>query len=164
MPLSDATKRRMDRRGFAALVTGWVAVISGLAGTAYASVRTLFPNVLFEPSRRLKIGKPADFNDPSVTFLDAPRLFIIRENNEMRSLSAICTHLGCTVNEAAGGQGFRCPCHGSAFDMYGNVTGGPAPAPLPSFALTRAPDGQIVVDMDRRVNPHARLELRETET
>ena len=160
MPLSDRTTEGMDRRQFGALATGWLAIVGGLAGTAFASVRTLFPNVLYEPSRRLKVGPPADYNDPSVTFLEAPRLFIIRENHTLRAISAVCTHLGCTVNEAGGTGGFLCPCHGSAFDALGEVTGGPAPAPLASYAVSLAPDGQILVDMDRRVSPHARLDLK----
>lgn len=160
MSLSDQEKPVMGRRGFGALITGWLAIAGGLAGTAYASVRTLFPNVLYEPSRRLKVGHPEDFNEPSVTFLEQPRLFILRENNTLRAVSAVCTHLGCTVNQDAATGGLLCPCHGSAFDALGQVRDGPAPAPLPSFALTLAPDGQVLVDMTQRVSPHTRLDLK----
>jgi Rieske Fe-S protein len=44
------------------------------------------------------------------------------------AFSASCTHSCCTVSFT--GTGFSCPCHHSAFDLQGSVTGGPAPAPL----------------------------------
>ncbi|MDT4911385.1 MAG: hypothetical protein QOC66_513 [Pseudonocardiales bacterium] len=49
--------------------------------------------------------------------------------------SAICTHMGCTVN--ADGDKLNCPCHGSQYDaLTGKVLRGPAPAPLPSIPVT----------------------------
>jgi menaquinol-cytochrome c reductase iron-sulfur subunit len=41
-----------------------------------------------------------------------------------------CTHLGCLYAWNPGLQRFHCPCHGSVFDIDGNVIGGPAPRPL----------------------------------
>ena len=63
-----------------------------------------------------------------------------------RAISATCTHLGCSVRPD--GRGFRCPCHGSRYDAEGNNTGGPAPRPLPRFAVTRD-DGVLIVHLDR---------------
>ncbi len=42
------------------------------------------------------------------------------------AISAVCTHLGCTVDWDAGAQMFVCPCHGSRYDPAGHVTKGPA--------------------------------------
>jgi len=49
--------------------------------------------------------------------------------NEVRVLSAICTHQGCLVDTVANGT-ISCPCHGSAFSLTGEVTSGPATRPL----------------------------------
>jgi Rieske Fe-S protein len=50
------------------------------------------------------------------------------------AFSAICTHMGCTVN--AGGNQFHCPCHGSVYDAFtGAVVHGPAPAPLTAIPV-----------------------------
>jgi Rieske Fe-S protein len=56
--------------------------------------------------------------------------------------SAICTHLGCTVQ--ADGNKLNCPCHGSQYDaLTGKVLRGPAPDPLPSIPVT-VTDGNVV--------------------
>jgi cytochrome b6-f complex iron-sulfur subunit len=48
--------------------------------------------------------------------------------------SAICTHMGCTVN--AGGPQFHCPCHGSVYDAFtGQVVQGPAPTALTAIPV-----------------------------
>jgi len=50
---------------------------------------------------------------------------------EFEAFSAVCTHMGCTVGEVAGGT-INCPCHGSKYSIVdAHVVHGPAPAPLP---------------------------------
>jgi Rieske Fe-S protein len=56
--------------------------------------------------------------------------------------SAICTHLGCTVQPA--GKTLNCPCHGSIYDaLTGAVIQGPAPKPLPKVDV-RVSNGDVV--------------------
>ncbi|MGI8869397.1 MAG: ubiquinol-cytochrome c reductase iron-sulfur subunit [Mycobacteriales bacterium] len=56
--------------------------------------------------------------------------------------SAICTHMGCTVNPA--GAKLICPCHGSQYNaLTGAVLHGPAPKALAKVNVKL--DGQEVV-------------------
>ncbi len=50
------------------------------------------------------------------------------------ALSSVCTHQGCIIsNYDAPSQQFICPCHGSRFSNSGQVTQGPAGAPLTQY-------------------------------
>jgi Rieske Fe-S protein len=51
---------------------------------------------------------------------------------EFKVFSAVCTHMGCIVNQIAEGR-IDCPCHGSEYSITdGAVLAGPAPKPLPA--------------------------------
>lgn len=53
-------------------------------------------------------------------------------NGALHVYSAICTHLGCTVEWNESEESFDCPCHGSRFSFAGKVVNGPANDNLPS--------------------------------
>jgi Rieske Fe-S protein len=53
----------------------------------------------------------------------------------VHGFSAICTHLGCTVDSVQNGT-IMCPCHGSRFNAdTGAVDRGPATRPLPAVPV-----------------------------
>ena len=57
-------------------------------------------------------------------------VFLDREGEGYRALSAVCQHLGCRVRWDAPRKQFRCPCHGGVYDRDGHVVSGPPPRPL----------------------------------
>jgi Rieske Fe-S protein len=57
-------------------------------------------------------------------------VFIDREGDGYRAMSATCSHLGCKVKWDEVTTQFLCPCHGGVYDREGRVVSGPPPAPL----------------------------------
>ena len=54
-------------------------------------------------------------------------------------VSAVCTHEGCIIRRLdSGSRAMVCPCHGSAFEIDGEVRNGPAGSPLDSYSFTRS--------------------------
>lgn len=165
--MNESTNRRelLVRLGIAA---GGV----GLCAQGAASLRSLVPNVSYDAPTTLKLGPPADFPD-GLKYLPDSRLFIFREGKTFHAISAVCTHLGCTVRAEAlqrpdvvdvGGRQtrlthrFMCPCHGSRYNGDGTNVSGPAPKPLAWYHLSVSPeDGQLVVDMAHEVDREFRL-------
>ena len=89
--------------------------------------------------------KTADIPVGGGKVFDATKIVVTQPKaGEFKAFSAICTHKGCTVAGVANGT-ISCPCHGSKYDAAtGQVTGGPAPAPLPPKTVT-VKDGSITV-------------------
>ena len=57
-------------------------------------------------------------------------VYVDREGDGYRALSATCTHLGCRVSWDDAKKQFLCPCHGGVYDREGRVVAGPPPTPL----------------------------------
>lgn len=151
---------------------GLGGMVAGLAGFSFQSIRSLIPNVLYEPPMRFKIGTPSALAD-GMTFLEDKRLYIFKEGKSFHAISGACTHLGCTVKYSKLQQPkqveidgeiksipfeFHCPCHGSKFYADGTNYAGPAPTPLHWFKLEVSPDdGQLMVNMSEEVEQNFRL-------
>jgi cytochrome b6-f complex iron-sulfur subunit len=113
----------------------------------------LGPRVRYEPPTTRSLG-PATRFPVGTTYVADAGVFVTRsDEGAFRALSAVCTHLGCTV--ARGADGFRCPCHGSTFDAEGRNRSGPAPRPLPWRPLRLAANGHLVVDLAGETGPEA---------
>jgi menaquinol-cytochrome c reductase iron-sulfur subunit len=153
---------------------GTGAGVVALAAQGAASLRSLVPNVSYDAPTTVKLGQPAEFPD-GLKYLPDERLFVFREGKTFHAISAVCTHLGCTVRAEALSRPqtqsvegvptrlthrFLCPCHGSKYAGDGTNEAGPAPRPLAWHPLSIAvDDGQLVVDLAREVGHDFRLTL-----
>jgi cytochrome b6-f complex iron-sulfur subunit len=143
----------VTRRRLLAFV-GWGSFAAFWGSIALATVRFLFPRILYEPSPQFQAGKPADYQvgEVSTRFKAAQRVWMIRNTDGLYALIAICTHLGCTPNWFASEERFKCPCHGSNFLRDGTNVAGPAPVPLYRAMIALELDGTILVDKGQREN------------
>lgn len=139
----------LSRREALGKITGAAFALAGL-GTAFTTVRFLRPNVLFEPPTRFSVGRAEEIPVGTLIILPEQRLYVGHTPDGYFAMSAICTHLGCMTRYLEGSGEIRCGCHGSRFDLGGQVTGGPAPEPLRRYHLSLSGD-ELVVDAARPV-------------
>jgi len=139
-----------------AWLTGGGLVGSGLL-SALSNFVFITPRATYGQPQRFGIGKPDDYPPGTRITLESRRICVVREGAKLAAVSTTCTHLGCIVGLSD--TGFACPCHGSRFDQDGNVTGGPAPKPLPWYKVTLAPNGELEVDKDIEVQSGSYLTL-----
>jgi cytochrome b6-f complex iron-sulfur subunit len=141
-------------------VVGWGSCAALWGSIVLATLRFLFPRILYEPSPRFQAGKPADYQvgEVSTRFKEAQRVWMIRNADGLYALIAIWTHLGCTPTWFATEERFQCPCHGSNCLMDGTNVAGPAPVPLYRVALTLDLAGTIEVDTSQQENQPGKRE------
>lgn len=139
---------RMSRRSFLALL-GTGACLLGLGGLATASaLGFLYPNAMKTPPSVFSIGRPEEIlSREGKVFYPKQKVFIETQSGKVRVQTAVCTHLGCTVNMVE--TGYSCPCHGSTYDRHGKNTGGPAPLPLVYFLVFKGASGDLMVDKSK---------------
>ena len=74
-----------------------------------------------------------------------PALLIHHKDDAWVALSAVCTHLGCTVQYEPENNRIHCACHGGVYDpKTGANVSGPPPKPLAQF-LAEVSDGKVTV-------------------
>jgi len=85
----------------------------------------------------LPVGEPRSL-DYRVTEIDGwmvskavKAIWALRQpDNKVIVYSPICPHLGCGFRWSGPDKKFKCPCHGSVYDLSGKVLAGPAPRSL----------------------------------
>jgi len=86
-------------------------------------------------------GELPDNSAKMVRLLGVPVLLVHQGGERYFALSAVCTHMNvCHLEWSRERQQLVCPCHGGAFDVYGNVVQGPPSVPLPSYDVERVGD------------------------
>jgi len=80
--------------------------------------------------------KPKSFDelatgDAAIMDIDGKRLAVFKdEAGAVHAVSAVCPHMGCIVGWNETDRTWDCPCHGSRFELSGEVIHGPATQPL----------------------------------
>ncbi len=141
----DDEETGVSRREFFGRI-GVSACAVAAVGSGVVTLDYLKPKVLFEPSMSFIAGTPLDFADGVVRFQKEKKAYVIGTSGGVYALSAVCTHLGCIARYKSDEKVIACPCHGSRFDLEGNVVHGPAPRPLPWLDVTEDAQGNLVVD------------------
>jgi Rieske Fe-S protein len=121
---------------------GWLlggGIAASLASFLYPVIRFINPPDVPEASvNEVVAGTVGEFKVGSgkiVKFGSKPVLLIHLSDSEWRALSAVCTHLNCTVQYQENRGQIWCACHNGLYDLSGRVVSGPPPRPLEELAV-----------------------------
>jgi len=114
------------------LIAGFAPLISGCDTNAVAPVDKNF-TATYDVSALDADGKAMV---TATSGADGTPIILVRTTaTTFVALSMYCTHEGCQVDPPRNGT-ITCSCHGSLFDLEGNVTRGPASTPLFRYNTT----------------------------
>ena len=156
LPEKDRPESKNLTRRQVLIGLGKLSLLGVLVSTVRGGIRFLTPPVSRTPSSLLVAGPPEIFLDILTPLKEGPA-FIGRDADGLFALSAVCSHLGCTV--ALNGPELTCPCHTSRFSIDGTNLGGPASRPLSYLHLELNTAGLVEVDLAKTVSPYFRLDV-----
>jgi cytochrome b6-f complex iron-sulfur subunit len=145
-PQAGCSCKCLNRRAF--IMAGVGGLLATSAGGIFASMRSLYPTINYEPSLKAEIGLPEEFAGVSMkqVQIGGSKISILKGDNGLYALVRNCTHMGCIPYLDNVEQLFRCPCHGSVFTLEGDVVKGPAPEPLYRASITVNPRGRVEIN------------------
>ncbi|MDR3793634.1 MAG: Rieske (2Fe-2S) protein [Terracidiphilus sp.] len=87
--------------------------------------------VMLKDAQKLPAGSVLMFK-----FGPKPAMLIHHEDGRWIALTAVCTHLGCTVQYEPQADRIHCACHGGVYNPYtGANVSGPPPKPLTLYKV-----------------------------
>lgn len=99
----------------------------------------------------LPVGEPKSLNytvmttDGWMKTETVKAVWALRQSEDQVTVySPICPHLGCGFRWEESEKKFKCPCHGSVYDLSGKVLAGPAPRPLDELP-SKVENGELLV-------------------
>src|SRR5215467_2678305 len=95
-----------------------------------------------------KVGDLKPNGSKIFRFGTRPALLVMTAEGEYRAMSAVCTHLSCTVQYRNDLRQVWCACHNGLYDLDGRNISGPPPRPLEAFQIHVRGD-EIVVSRKR---------------
>lgn len=125
----------------------WGASIALLLGEASAGlVWFMFPRFKEGEFGGTFTFNPEDLPAAGAAPVSVPagRFHVTRDEDGLRTLYGVCTHLGCLPKWVPTNTRFECPCHGSKYELSGEWIEGPAPRGLDRFiARVTYADGTV---------------------
>lgn len=149
-PGAEDTGEKATRRGF--LIAAGAAGLCYVGALGYpiyrylasplemASSASAITEVALKDAQKLPAGSVLMFK-----FGTAPAMLIHHQDGAWVALTAVCTHLGCTVQYEPQMNRIHCACHGGVYDpRTGANVSGPPPKPLKLFKVAVNDAGVVV--------------------
>jgi Rieske Fe-S protein len=153
-----ANETEAPRRSF--LIRLWV-ILGALASAEIVWVISSFLKPAKNQRKKgasgslINAGSVNTFAPNSVTGFPRGRFYLAcLEDGGFLAIHRQCTHLGCTVPWVEKEKQFICPCHSSAFDIYGGTIRSPANRALDIFPV-HIENNTVFVDVSRTIKRNA---------
>lgn len=143
----DVEEKKTSRRSFLDILLG-VGSLGWLV------------SVLYPISEYLKVPPQAESAPTSVVaaslktlkpnqgvvfrFGNKPGILVMDDDGGLKAMSAVCTHLECTVQYRPDMERIWCACHNGLYDLNGRNVGGPPPRPLEAYKVITKGDDVVV--------------------
>lgn len=126
-------------------------IFSSIASFLYPVTRFIMPPNVPEAAVNEVVAGKTQMLKPNaaaiVKFGNKPVLLIRTSETEWKALTAVCTHLNCTVQYQENTHQIWCACHNGFYDLNGKVISGPPPKPLDEYAV-RIRGDEVVITRD----------------
>lgn len=124
-------------------------VVATLASFIYPAIRYVIPPPVSEASNlsvvAAKVGEMKDNTAKVFKFGSLPAILIRIPDGKYRAFTAVCTHLGCTVQYRSDLHEIWCPCHNGMYNLQGRNVSGPPPRPLTEYQVHIQGENIVVV-------------------
>ena len=136
MDAEMVTRPEPARRRFMQLLLGGGLLASAVA-FLYPVLRYLVPPAATDLGGdsvvAAKVGDLKANSGKIFRFGSRPGLLLRTAEGEYRAMSAVCTHLNCTVQYRSDVREVWCACHNGFYDLNGRNVAGPPPRPLDAY-------------------------------
>ncbi len=148
-PAERAGEPKVDSgRRWVNLVLG-TGLVATIASFIYPAIRYVIPPRVAESSNlsvvAAKVGELKDNAAKVFKFGSEPAILIRMVDGNYRAFTAVCTHLGCTVQYRPDLHEIWCPCHNGMYDLQGRNVSGPPPRPLAQYQVHIQGEDIVVV-------------------
>ncbi len=141
---------RKNRRDFLKYLLG-VGLLGFVGSIFYPLIAYLKPPKQNEVEvTSVSAGKLSEFEKDSgkiIRFGNKPVIVIKTASGDVRALSAVCTHLECTVQYRKDMGTIWCACHNGKYDLNGKNISGPPPRPLDPYKVIIKGDEILISKM-----------------
>ena len=123
-------------------------IFSSIASFLYPVTKFMMPPNVPEAAVNEVVAGKVQMLKPNaaaiVKFGNKPVLLVRVTETEWKALTAVCTHLNCTVQYQENTHQIWCACHNGYYDLNGKVLSGPPPKPLDEFVVRIRGDEVVI--------------------
>ncbi len=151
MAIEDSQPRRTARRRLVEILLGG-GVFASVVSFLYPVLKYLAPPPVPDLGQdevvAAKVGDLKPNGSKVFRFGSRPALLLLTLEGEYHAVSAVCTHLGCTVQYRNDLHAVWCACHNGTYGLDGRNVSGPPPRPLEKFQVNIR-SNEIIVSRQR---------------